>query len=447
MEPVELAVWLSYYTEGENKKAYTDELNSRMESDIGVRMNITGVPYVDAPQKFRAAQASGNIPHLVEVMTHPELMAGGGAQDITNLFEGSESSDIVSEKVMDFHRTWGAQSTGEDGNLVTWPLGLRPFYPTWRTDWLDQAGLDYEVVDASAGAPSKDYYGDTGDPADDLQALYQALLETDLGQTDGNYPDTTGMKQSDEEYLAMYFPQFGGSLTGAVNKTGNAATINTPEAVAAIQMQVEFIEKGYFNPNALNIGDEESTTLQWGGRHAGNHIQDSTDLWADYLQEQPDAMENGEYRWDVPFNAKSKGGQVANLMWLPCLMFTGGGDWNEARTSAAVELMDYWVAQPENSLGNAQQLGWVPLDPAAIDEEDYFGQTDMHDRFWRGAGKRTLAEAVPGSIPAVPSAGAITYDIPFRMHQRILQQGVPIQEAADQAAADINDLLAEAGRR
>ncbi len=445
--PVELRIWLSYYTEGENKREYTDQFLEQVNSELNIDVSVRGVPYVDAPREFRAAQAANNVPHMVEVMTHPELMAGGGGQDITDLFEGSASADAVSEKVMDFHRTWGAQSTGEEGNLVTWPLGLRPFFPTWRTDWIEDAGLSTDIVNGNAGAESKGYYEGSGDPAVDLQALYQALQDSSMGQEDGNYPDCTGMKRSDEEYLANYFPQFGGSLTGAVNATGDAATVNTAEARRAIEHQVEFIDKGYYNPDALNIGDEESTTLQWGGRHAGNHIQDSTDLWADYLLEQEDLMQNQGYHWSVPFNALSEGGRVASLMWLPCLMFTGGGNWNQERRDAAVEFCDYWVAEPENGLGNAQELGWVPVDPAALDEADFFTETEMHERFWIGACQRTLNEATPGSIPAVPSAGAITYDIPFRMHQRILQEGTSIEEATDIAAQEINDLLAQAGRR
>jgi ABC-type glycerol-3-phosphate transport system substrate-binding protein len=365
---------------------------------------------------------------MVEVMTRPGILTGGAGMVINDLFESSTLADKVAETVMNGHRVWGGQSTGEEGNLVTVPLGIRPFFPAYRRDWLDQAGIDPSEVDHRAG--SLHWY-------DDMEGIYQRLQETELGQTDGNFPDSTGMKQSDEEYLSLYIPQHGGSLSGVVNQTGTEATINSPEAIDAIKMQKEFIEQGYFHANSINFGDEESTTGHWAGKLAANHLQDSTDLWADYLQEQPDAMENGQYIWGLPQNA----GQKAALMWLPCLGFMREGFSGQEEKDAAMRFLEYWVGDADNSLRNAQELGFVPVVPDDIRNKDWFGQTEVHERFWRGACLRTLEEITPATIPAVPGATAVTYEIPRKMHQRIMQQGVSVEDATSQAAQEINNQL------
>jgi ABC-type glycerol-3-phosphate transport system substrate-binding protein len=434
---VTLNVWLSYYTEGENKRQYTDELISQYQNESSTQINVTGVPYTDIVTKFRSARASGDVPHLIEVMTRPGVLAGGAGMVVNDLWESSSLADKTSDQIMNGHRVWGSQSTGEEGNLVTFPLGFRPYLTAWRTDWLEQAGIDKTEVNHEAGSLHW---------RDDIPEIYDKLKQTDLGQQDGNFPDTTGMKQSDEEYLSLYIPQHGGSLSGVVDITGQEATIDSQEAREAIKMQMEFIEEGLFHENSINHGDEESTTLHWGGQLAVNHMQDSTDLWGDYLEEQPDAMENGDYTWGVPMNAGTK----AALAWLPSLGFIGDAFSNQQEQDAAVNFIEWWVGDSDRAVQNAQNLGFVPVSPQQIQEEDFFGQTPMHEEFWRGAAQRTLEEFDPSVIPAVPGANSITYDIPRQMHQRIaqqLQQGTgldqAVNQATSQAAEQINQTLQE----
>ncbi|MFB6108580.1 MAG: extracellular solute-binding protein [Haloplanus sp.] len=426
---VTLEIWLSYYTEGETKKKYTDKLVKQAENDLGMTINITGVPYTDVEKKFQSARAAGNTPDMVEVMTRPGILAGGAGLVVNDLWESSSLADKTSEKIMSGHEVWGAQSTGEKGNLVSMPLGFRPYLTCWRTDWLDQAGIDKTEVNHEAGSLHW---------KDDMPGIYQKLQQTDLGKQKNHWPDTTGMKQSDEEYMSLYIPQYGGSLSGVVDVTGSKATINSQAGLDAIGMQVDYIDKGYFSSRSINSGDEESTTMHWAGQIACNHIQDSTDLWGDYHEEQPQKTKNGLYTWGVPMN----GGTKAALAWLPSLGFIKsslGG--NQAKQDAAMKFIEYWVGDPENSVNNAKNLGFVPVVPEDIQNKDYFGQTDIYKEFWRGAAAKTLNEFKPSVIPAVPGASAITYEIPRKMHQRILSNGVPVKEAADKAAEEINQVL------
>ncbi|NEU55501.1 ABC transporter substrate-binding protein [Halorussus sp. MSC15.2] len=432
-----LEIWLSYYTEGETKRAYTDKIVNQFESQTGIGINITGVPYTDIVTKFRSARAAGNVPHLVEVMTRPGILAGDAGLIVNDLWQSSELADKTAEKIMKGHKVWGAQSTGKKGNLVTFPLGFRPFFSAWRKDWLDQADIDPSEVNYKAGSLHWQ---------DDIKPIYERLNQTQLGQQQGFFPDTTGMKQSDEEYMSLYIPQHGGSLSGVVNVKGTEATIDSQAARNAIKMQFEFIDEGLFHENSINHGDEESTTLHWSGKIAVNHIQDSTDLWGDYLEEQPKAMKEGDYTWGLPMNAGTK----AALAWLPSLGFIADGFSNQQEKDAAVRFLEWWIGDDQRAVQNSKKLGFVPVTPQTIQEEDFFGQTQTHTEFWRGACLGTLKEFRPAVIPAVPGASAVTYDIPRKMHQRIsqmLRRGTGLDEAVNeattQAAKEINQVLQE----
>ncbi|WP_458189015.1 ABC transporter substrate-binding protein [Haladaptatus sp. NG-WS-4] len=423
-----LNVWLSYYTEGKTKKQYTDKIVKQFQKETGTQINITGVPYTDVTKKFRAARASGDVPHLVEVMTRPGILAGGAGMVVNDLWESSSLADKTADTIMSGHEVWGAQSTGKEGNLVTFPLGFRPYFTAWRTDWLKQAGIDPSEVNHKAG--SLHWY-------DDMPGIYDKLKQTQMGKKKGAAPDTTGMKQSDEEYLSLYIPQHGGSMSGVVDLKGKKATIDSKEARRAIKMQKDYIDQGYFHQNSINHGDEESTTLHWSGKIAVNHIQDSTDLWGDYLEEQQKPMENGQYTWGLPMNAGTK----AALAWLPSLGFIGDAFSNQKEKDAAVKFIEWWVGDSDRAVQNSKNLGFVPVSPDQIQKEDFFGQSEMHKEFWRGAAMKTLKQFKPAVIPAVPGADAITYEIPRKMHQRILQQNTSVEKATSMAAKEINQLL------
>lgn len=290
-------------------------------------------------------------------MTRPSVLTGGVGLVINDLFETMELADVVSDKVMAGHELWGSQATGESGNIISLPLGIRPFLTCWRMDWLNQAGIDPAEVDYRAG--SLHWY-------DDMPEIYEKLLQTDIAQQEDYYPDATGMKQSDEEYMALYIPEHGGSLSGVVDITGTEATIDSPEARKAVQMQVDYLAQGYFDSKSINMGDEESTTDHWAGKIGINHIQDSTDLWADYQSEQPDNFENGFYKWGLPMNAGTK----AALAWQPALGFMKAAFDSQAEREAAADFIDFWVAKPENALFNSKTLGFVPPAPKTMSEQD-----------------------------------------------------------------------------
>ncbi|MFB6156440.1 MAG: extracellular solute-binding protein [Haloferacaceae archaeon] len=427
---VELRMWLSYITEGGGKKEYTNKVLGNWQEETGNSVSIRGVPYTDVVSKFRSARAAGDVPHMVEVMTRPGILAGGAGLVINDLFESSNLADSVSDVVMDGHRVWGAQSTGEQGNLVSVPLGLRPFIPAYNTNHLEKAGIDKATA-----------RGMSGGSISSLDATEGGTLETDVwqplkswggGGMSNYFPDSTGMKQSDEEYLSGYIPMFGGSKAGVVSVDGSEQAIDTEAGRAAVEWQFRNVDKGYFHDNSINQGDEEVTTQHQEGTLTINHVQDSTDLWANYRSEVPQQFKNGGYTWGLPYN----GGTKSFLSWLPSLGFMADANWNQARRDAAIDLLNYWVADPDRALSNAQTLGFVPVDPSAIQSVEWFGSTQQHTEFWREAAGGFIENIVPSTIPAVKGANAITYQIPRRMHQRASQAmggGTSISDAVAEA--------------
>ena len=429
-----LNMWLGYYTESKRKRQYTDKVVSKFEEKTGATINITGVPYADMVTKFRTARAGGNLPDMVEVMTNPGVIAGGGARNIKDTFKSMKLSDVVSQSVMNPHYIWGKQATGNDGALVTVPLGVRPYLVAWRQDWLKQAGIPKERVNYKAG--QLHYYDDLAND------IYPKLQQTKLGQKKGYFPDATGMKQSDCEYVSNYIAQFGGSITGVVSEDGTEATINSKEAVKAFKMQKEFINKKYFDTNSISMGDEEATTKHWAGKIAANHLQDSADLWADYLDNTPKRMKNGGYAFGLPYT----GGADAGLTWLQAMAFVDGQFKDQKKLDTAAQFVDFFAADQQRAVENAKVLGFVPAFPDAIKKEPWFGKTELRKNYWRGAALKSLEEVTPSTIPAVPSNHSIAYATPRKMYQRIMQQGMPVKKAADMAAEEINSLLGKAGQ-
>lgn len=427
----ELTMWLGYITESPAKKKYTQEVARRAEEKFDVSINIKGVAYSNFVREFRAAAAAGDYPHLVDMQTNPEVLAGGVGRPIDDLFEGSKTQKKATERVVEPMRMWGNQLTGES-QIAAWPVGFRPHLPVWRMDWLKQAGIPRERVNFSNGSNSYE----------ELVDVYKQLQQTQLGQQSGHAPSITAMKASDCEYLEMYIPQFGGPISGVVNREGTEATIDSQAARDAIQMQFDYLDKGYYHNSSVTAGDEKATTLHWAGKIASNPLQDTSDMWASYRNEQSQAMQNMEYAFSVPHN----GGTKATLSWYLSLGFVEPAFQSQAELDAAAQFLDWWATSEEAAPGIPKQLGFLPINPGIIETNDWFGQSKLHENFWRGAALKTFEEFKQATVPAVPGGTKITYEIPAKMYDQI-RQGTSIEEATSRAAEEINSVLAKHGRR
>lgn len=422
--------WSGNYAETpEQKKAIDTFVKAFNKNHSNIQVNVTGVAFSNLSDKLRGALSSGNAPHVIEAGTEPALVADGIGMDISEYFESSPAADKFPEGVMAPHRTWGKQIGDSSGGLYTWPTSVVMIMPSWRTDWLEQAGYSAEDVNHKAGSLSYD----------DLRQIYSDMKDTEMGQKQGAYPSTTSLKASDADIPAMYAAQHGGGLGAFVNEAGTEATINSPESIEAWKMVKEFtVEKEFWDPKAVEHGDEESTSGHWSGMYGENHVQDNGDYWVEYRAKKPQMMKNQEFVFGVPYHQKRE----ATFAFPFANGLVKDADWKgDAHIEAAIKFNETWTATEKWSLHNAKNLGWTPLVPSTINENDYFAESKMHEDFWRGAVFDTLKNFEQVPPPAVRGADSIISDIPANMFQRILGQGKPVKEAADIAADEINKVL------
>lgn len=433
--------WNGNAAEGETRRGVWEDLVSRFNdqhSDITVEMQV--VPNDQKPKKLRSAAAAGsdNLPHIIDVASRFEVFDAAETMEMTELWESSNAADMVGDTVIDLNRQLGRIATGEDA-LVTWPQGLQANISIWRADWLEAAGYAREDVWAgdgeNEGHTSLDIY-------DDLEPILREMKESDLGQKEGHYPSASHMKMSDEEYLAQPMGIFGASRFSVLNRDATNTIIETQPARDAISWQTGWVDEGLFHPSTITWGDEETTAAQWSGNIAYQDGQDATDGWNGYLAEQPDKMKNLDYVWGVPPSYKEK----RVLSEARSFVAYQAPFNNQRQKEAAATFMDWVIANPENIMLLTKQLGFIPIAKETIDQNDWFGQSDLHKQYWRGAVKTMLDEYEMCALPPITGSAAINLEIPNKMHQRILQQGVSVKKATSMAADAIRNVLKENDR-
>ncbi|MFB6113320.1 MAG: ABC transporter substrate-binding protein [Halodesulfurarchaeum sp.] len=424
---VELELWSGAITESQTKRNFLKNVVSKFEAqNQNVRINLRAVPRTQMITKMRSKLAAGNPPHMVQISEFPNIYAGDVGMDIDPYFEGSKTQQKVNKRVIEPFRLWGQQLYGEN-RLGVWPLGLKPYAPVWRGDWLESAGLSRSDV-----VQPLEYSGKLGD-------YYSQLKQSSMGQQSDHFPSMTPMKREDVEALAMYIPQFGGSKVGVITPDGNEAAIDTQAARDAIRMQTDFIDQGYFDNNALNMGDEEGTSKLWAGELGSLHIQDSGDIWTVFREDKPQMMD--EQNPGFAFGLPHKGTKKLTFTYLVGVGFAKAAFDNDRQRQVATDFADFWAASEQFAVGNANKMGMVPINPGAIRERDWFGSTQLHKEFWRDCIATTLEEYEFGTQPAIGKADQVAYEIPSKMYQRILNRGMSVEEATSWAAEEINAAL------
>jgi ABC-type glycerol-3-phosphate transport system substrate-binding protein len=431
---VEFEIWAPLITESPRRAEYFNKIVTNFEKKYNAKINVTGVAMASLTEKFRSAQAAGDAPQLVIPGTHPGVLSA--AKRIDDVYEGSATAKKIPEGIKSAYNVWNKQIAGKKDATAIWPLGIQTYFPLVREDWLNQAGLQAQDVDYRAG--TLEYRGKFAE-------MCQKMKGTKLGKKSGTYPSATGMKQSDCEMLSMYIPQFGGSHSGTINEAGTKATIDSQAARDAIRMQFDFIEKGYFDPNSINMGDEEVTSKHWAGKLADSHIQDTGDSWTAYRENKPQLMDPEDPK--LAFCRPYSGGTKTTLGQTMAIEFVEGTFKSQRQMDKAAQFADYWAANPRWAITNSTILGYLPLNPSVIEQKDYFSKSTLHKQYWQGAVKELLTDYQITVLPAVQGAAAITYTIPNRMYQRIAVQGWGIRRATSRAADEINKILAQHGRR
>ncbi|MFB6160248.1 MAG: hypothetical protein ABEJ61_03620 [Haloferacaceae archaeon] len=429
--------------EPSNKKYWENAIQRFNEQSNDVEVDLTGVPYENQFKKIRSAiQAGGDTsPHLNEIGSRIDTIQ---AADLLHLKEEglwgqSQVKEKVTDGVLSLSENWGYQATGKEGALATWPLGLRPYMSVFRKNWIEAAGWSVEEMESN-GAPG---WYDGGESYSMFNELYPDMNKTDLASGDAS-PDTTGMKEGDEEIFSHYAGQWGLTLMGTLNNKGTRSIMDTEKARDIIRFQQEGIEKGYFHPNSINHGDEEATTLLWSNKLGYIHVQDVSDLWSSFRGQLGADSYEQNWGWDLPPMGPGSDGQKSTYSVTPVFAPFKASYKNQAQKDASVEFTDWFAASDTEPLTRTKNIGWVPIDPAIM-TGDWFTQDDLHTRFWSKM-KTIVEEYSVSAQPAVQGASKIGFEIPRSMHQRIFQQGMSIEKATNLAAEQMNQILKENGR-
>ncbi|MFB6159846.1 MAG: ABC transporter substrate-binding protein [Haloferacaceae archaeon] len=447
---VTLRVWSGNMTdEPANKKYWQNAIQRFNDQSNDVEVELRGVPYESQFKKIRAAiQADSGVPHLNEIGSRIDTIQAGELLRLKEqgLWGQSTISEKVTDGVLSLSQAWGQQVTGAEGKLVTWPLGLRPYMNVYRRDWLDAAGISPSDIPGTpenldAGAPT--WQGGGGDTFTMFEDLYSPMNGTDLASGDAS-PDSTGMKEGDEEILSHYNGQWGITKMGTVNNAGTHSILTTERARDVIRFQKEGIEQGYFHPNSINHGDEEVTTLLWSNKLGMCHVQDVSDLWSSFRQQLGDQTYLDNYTWGLEPKGPGSDGRRSVYSVTPVFAPFEAAYENQAQKDASVEFSDWFAASDTEPLQRTKKIGWVPIDPAIM-TGDWFTQDELHTKFWN-----TMQEIVEtysiSAQPAVQGASKIGFQIPRTMHQRIFQQGMSIEQATKLASEEINQILRDNGR-
>ncbi|MFB6160553.1 MAG: ABC transporter substrate-binding protein [Haloferacaceae archaeon] len=432
------------------RKHWENSIAEFNDQSNDVEVALRGVPFNSQFKKVRSAlQAGSNMPHFVQIAGQSQMLQAGELLNLTEegMWEQSKLSETIAESATNIAKVWGKQVTGEDDTLVTWSVAVRPHFNVYNRNWLDAAGVAPSDIPGTAenlenGTP---VWRNGGSGTFSMfEDLYKPMNGTDLAAPDDAAPDTTAMKEADEEYISYYMGQWGVTGMGPVNNAATHSILDTEAARNAIRFQKEGVEQGYFHPNSINHGDEEATTLVWSNKIGMMHIQDVSDLWKSFRKQLGDQTYLDNYTWGVPPKAAGSNGEKSTFILMPSFLPFAKAYENQAQKDASVEFIDWFAASREQQLANLKGIGYVPTNPDVL-KADWFTQDELHTKFW-GVAKRVMEEWEFTVLPAIEGAPSINYPVPRKMHQRIMQQGMSVEKATKLASEEINQILKDNGR-
>ncbi|MFB6281475.1 MAG: hypothetical protein ABEH40_05610 [Haloferacaceae archaeon] len=437
MDTVTLRLWSGNMTdEPANKKYWENAAQRANEQFNDFQIELRGVPYEGQFQKIRSAVQAGpdSAPHIVEMASRKDTMLAADLLRIEDMYEGSAVQEALADGVSKLQQSWGTQMTGEEGAIINIPIGIRQYMNVYRKNWLEAAGLSVDDVNLNAGAISW---------SDMESNVYEPMKQSDKFNPDqGFFPDTTGMKEGDEEFLSHYSGQWGLSTMGTLNDAATHSLLDTEEFREIIRFQVRNIQDTqYFHSNSINHGDEEATTLIWNDQLGGIHVQDVADLWGSFRGELGADTYEQNYTWGLPNTGP--GGQKSAYGLVPIFVPFAEAYTSQAERDAFMEFTN-WFATGQEAIRRTRNVGFVPPDPSALDA-DWFTSTSLHEKFWNVA-QTVVQDYQITELPAIEGGSRINFEIPRQMHQRILQQGTSIEEATRIAAEEQNNILRENGR-
>ncbi len=383
---------------GSDGAVFAELLQQFSEANPDVCLNSEGYPWDIFFQKYPTSVAAGNPPDMV-------------------IFHGAEVNQMATEGLMmplediifnegllnvdEFNESLMSQLT-VNGEIMAVPFDNHGWMLWYNTKLMEDAGLDPEALPKNGA---------------EFIAMAQQLTTDVNGKhpTDADFdPENVDVWAIDYTWPRFTIPttlmQFGASV---ISEDGTTATLDSPEAIAAVQFWHDLMYKYYVAPPAVpgkmwagDLYKNNRLVFMWEGTWTGGFMRDNPDVAAltktAFINSlAPDGQQG------VKFDS--------HIMSIPTGVDESGVEKAKMLMSFLVEKGAYWAGSGQvPALKSVQQLPEVQAIPSvamAANQFNEIGRTDLsHKAFieiqtaWETAVGTALASA-DADIAAALTAG------------------------------------------
>lgn len=406
--PVALDMWVFAELHAAFYEQMADQWNEA-NPDRPVDLEVTVYPYDDMHNKLQLAANSGSgLPDVVdiEVSKFSNFVTEDGRTPLMDLSEAAApyKDDIVQARLDLYSRA---------GGIYGFPMHVGAFVAFYNTALLEAAGVDYTTLETW----------------DDFEAAGTAYNQA-TGKAFG--VASTGVDMVEPLMVA----QLGGSF---FDDEGNVA-VNSPEVVEALEIEQGMLEAGAISTIPGGSPDSEEA---FGAINRGDYAAIVYPAW--YTSRFVDYMPDLSGDVAIAPAPVMDGGEVATI---------GGGGTGTAvvESSPKKDFAAEWLAfaklSPEANVAVWEVLGFDPVNMAVWEDEEvthnpenkfnmYF-QTNLFDVL--NEVKDEIGHFEAFTNPNLPAVDNIFTTSTFT---EIFENGVPPQEALDQAQADLENQIGE----
>lgn len=377
-----ITYWHTYSTGSGEEQTMLEQVIPRFEAENpGIKVEAVGFPYDEFRQKLLTAFAGGVVPDLVrmDIIWVPEFAEMGALEAL----DGYEGFAQLRDGVFP-----GPLATNFwDGAYYGLPLGTNTQVMLYNTDAIATPPTTFAELEALAE--------DLSDPGSNVWAF--------------SIPGPWAW------YFLPWIWSNGGALTDP-DITVASGYLNGPETVAAVEMLVDWYERGLIAPTINNAG-----LGSWEGVGAGSYLATQDGPWA-----YPSIA--GQYEDINLAHALMPAGPAGSISIVggeDVVMFSDSGNKDAAWTFLQF-LLSPWTQSTMATTGQIPVINAALEDPYIV-EHPYYG---------------VYLEQLTTALPRTPHPSYNRIETAVQNAvQLVLLGDMGVQEALDQAAAQVDALL------